>query len=162
MQATKTILQNLEKSAKSGEKCRKQKIAGSVCKTCWLVGVVSPKALPLSGLGSCGAGLLEDMPIVLGIVATCIKTAPHCRIINAALQPLRQVVKIAALLAKLFGELLAALVLAHIMLAELFKVGFLVVDVQINAVRFAFVFVQGCKVLYLPELLRGGQSALVV
>ena len=45
MQATKTILQNLEKSAKSGEKCRKQKIAGSVCKTCRRVGVVSPKSL---------------------------------------------------------------------------------------------------------------------
>ena len=85
MQATKTILQNLEKSAKSGEKCGKQKIAGSVCKTCRLVGVVSPKALPLSGLGSCGAGLLEDMPIVLGIVATCVKYTPRGFVVNAAL-----------------------------------------------------------------------------
>lgn len=30
----------------------------------------------------------EDVPIDLGVIATRIETAPHCRIINAALQPL--------------------------------------------------------------------------
>ena len=40
----------------------------------------------------------EDVPIDLGVIATRIETAPHCRIINAALQPLRQVLKVAAFL----------------------------------------------------------------
>ena len=35
----------------------------------------------------------EDVPIDLGVIATRIETAPHCRIINAALQPLRQVLE---------------------------------------------------------------------
>ena len=29
----------------------------------------------------------EDVPIDLGVIATRIKVAPYCRIINAALQP---------------------------------------------------------------------------
>ena len=41
----------------------------------------------------------EDVPIDLGVIATRIKVPPHCRIINAALEPLREVLEVAALLA---------------------------------------------------------------
>ena len=33
----------------------------------------------------CPCSIPEDMPIDLGVIATRIETAPHCRIINAAL-----------------------------------------------------------------------------
>ena len=41
----------------------------------------------------CPCSIPEDVPIDLGVIATRIETAPHCRIINAALQPLRQVLE---------------------------------------------------------------------
>ena len=37
----------------------------------------------------CPCSIPEDVPIDLGVIATRIETAPHCRIINAALEPLR-------------------------------------------------------------------------
>ena len=63
----------------------------------------------------------EDVPIDLGVIATRIETAPHCRIINAALQPLRQVLEVAALLAKVFGEIFGAIVFALVALLEIFE-----------------------------------------
>ena len=62
MQATKTILQNLEKSAKSGEKCGKQKIAGSVCKTCRWLGSCPQKPCPFRGLALVGRGYWKICP----------------------------------------------------------------------------------------------------
>ena len=41
----------------------------------------------------CPCSIPEDVPIDLGVIATRIKIAPYCRIINAALQPLRQVLE---------------------------------------------------------------------
>ena len=63
----------------------------------------------------------EDVPIDLGVIATRIKIAPHCRIINAALEPLRQVLKVAALLAKVLGEIFGAIVFALIALLKIFE-----------------------------------------
>lgn len=51
----------------------------------------------------CPCSIPEDMPIDLGVIATRIETAPHCRIINAALQPRGEVLEIAALLANVLG-----------------------------------------------------------
>ena len=44
-----------------------------------------------------------------------------CRIINAALEPLRQVLEVAALLAKVLGEIFGAIVFALVALLEIFK-----------------------------------------
>ena len=63
----------------------------------------------------------EDMPIDLGVIATRIKIAPYCRIINAALEPLRQVLKVAALLAKVLGKIFGAIVFALVALLEIFE-----------------------------------------
>ena len=63
----------------------------------------------------------EDVPIDLGIIATRIKVPPHCRIINAALEPLRQVLEVAALLAKELGEIFGAIVFALVALLEIFE-----------------------------------------
>ena len=53
----------------------------------------------------CPCSIPEDVTIDFRIIACRIKVAPHCRIINAALEPLRQVLKVAALLAKVLGEI---------------------------------------------------------
>ena len=62
----------------------------------------------------CPCSIPEDVPIDLGVIATRIKIAPYCRIINAALQPRGEVLEIAAFLAKvlrkIFGAFVAALV----------------------------------------------------
>ena len=63
----------------------------------------------------------EDVAIDLGIIATRIEIAPYCRIINAALEPLRQVLKVAALLAKVLGEIFGAIVFALVSLLEIFE-----------------------------------------
>ena len=63
----------------------------------------------------------EDMPIDLGVIATRIKIAPYCRIINAALEPLRQVLKVAALLAKVLGEIFGAFVAALVALVKIIE-----------------------------------------
>lgn len=69
----------------------------------------------------CPCSIPEDVPIDLGIIATRIKIAPYCRIINAALEPLRQVLKVAALLAKVLGEIFGAIVFALVALLEIFE-----------------------------------------
>ena len=69
----------------------------------------------------CPCSIPEDMPIDLGVIATRIKIAPYCRIINAALEPLREVLEVAALLAKVLGEIFCALVLALVALLEIFE-----------------------------------------
>ena len=46
----------------------------------------------------------EDVPIDFGVIATRIKVAPYCGVIYAALQPLREVLEIAAFLAKVLGD----------------------------------------------------------
>ena len=84
----------------------------------------------------------EDVPIDLGVIATRIKIAPHCRIINAALEPLRQVLKVAALLAQVLGEIFCALVLALIALLEIFERAF----IPIGKIRFV------CFALFLAQL----------
>ena len=63
----------------------------------------------------------EDMPIDLGVIATRIKIAPYCRIINAALEPLRQVLKVAAFLAKVLGEIFGAFVAALVALVKIIE-----------------------------------------
>lgn len=69
----------------------------------------------------CPCSIPEDVPIDLGIIATRIEIAPYCRIINAALEPLRQVLKVAALLAKVLGEIFGAIVFAFVALLEIFE-----------------------------------------
>ena len=61
------------------------------------------------------------MPIDLRVIACRIKVAPYCGVINAALQPLRQVLKVAALLAKVLGEIFGAIVFALVALLEIFE-----------------------------------------
>ena len=63
----------------------------------------------------------EDMPIDLGVIATRIKVPPYCRIINAALEPLRQVLEVAAFLAKVLGEIFWAIVFALVAFLEIFE-----------------------------------------
>ena len=63
----------------------------------------------------------EDMPIDLGVIATRIKIAPYCRIINAALEPLREVLEIATFLAQVLGEIFGAIVFALVALLEIFE-----------------------------------------
>lgn len=60
------------------------------------------------------------MPIDLRVIACRIKVAPYCGVINAALQPLREVLEIAAFLAQVLGEIFCALVLALVALLEIF------------------------------------------
>ena len=69
----------------------------------------------------CPCSIPEDMPIDLRVIACRIKVAPHCRIINAALEPLRQVLEVAALLAKVFGEIFGAIPFALVALLEIFE-----------------------------------------
>ena len=86
---------------------------------------------------------MEDMPIVLGIIATRIETAPHCRIINAALEPLREVLEIAALLAKVLGKIFGAIVFALVALLEIFE-------------RALIPIAEVCLVSLAPFLAKGG------
>ena len=60
------------------------------------------------------------MPIDLRVIACRIKVAPYCGVINAALQPLREVLKIAAFLAQVLGEIFRAFVFALVTLLEIF------------------------------------------
>jgi hypothetical protein len=60
------------------------------------------------------------MPIDLGIIATRIKVSPYCRIINAALEPLREVLEVAAFLAQVFRKIFGAIVFAFIAFFEIF------------------------------------------
>ncbi len=60
------------------------------------------------------------MPIDLRVIACRIKVAPYCGVINAALQPLREVLKIAAFLAQVLGEIFRAIVFALVALLEIF------------------------------------------
>ena len=85
----------------------------------------------------------EDVPIDLGVIATRIETAPHCRIINAALQPLRQVLEVAALLAKVFGEIFGAIVFALVAFLKIFE-------------RALIPIAEVCLVSLAPFLAKGG------
>ena len=69
----------------------------------------------------CPCSIPEDVPIDLGIIATRIKVPPYCRIINAALEPLREVLEIAAFLANVLGKIFGAIVLALVALLEIFE-----------------------------------------
>ena len=60
------------------------------------------------------------MPIDLRVIACRIEVAPYCGVINAALQPLREVLKIAAFLAQVLGEIFRAIVFALVALLEIF------------------------------------------
>ena len=61
------------------------------------------------------------MTIDFRIIACRIKVAPYCGVINAALQPLREVLEVAALLAKVLGEIFGAIVFALVALLEIFE-----------------------------------------
>ena len=90
----------------------------------------------------CPCSIPEDMPIDLGVIATRIETAPHCRIINAALEPLRQVLEIAAFLAKVLGKIFCAIVLALVAFLEIFERAL----IPIGKIRFI------CFALFLAQL----------
>ena len=90
----------------------------------------------------CPCSIPEDMPIDLRVIACRIKVAPHCRIINAALEPLRQVLEVAALLAKVFGEIFGAIVFALVALLEIFERAFIPIA-QISLVSLAAFLAQG-------------------
>ena len=76
----------------------------------------------------------EDVAIDLRVIATRIKVPPYCRIINAALEPLREVLEIAALLAKVLGEIFGAIVFALVAFLEIFERA-LIPIAQISLVR---------------------------
>ena len=82
------------------------------------------------------------MPIDLRVIACRIKVAPYCGVINAALQPLREVLKIAAFLAQVLGEIFCALVLALVALLEIFERAL----IPIGKIRFV------CFALFLAQL----------
>ena len=91
----------------------------------------------------CPCSIPEDVPIDLGVIATRIETAPHCRIINAALEPLREVLEIAALLAKVLGKIFGAIVFALVALLEIFE-------------RALIPIAEVCLVSLAPFLAKGG------
>ena len=84
----------------------------------------------------------EDVPIDLGVIATRIKIAPYCRIINAALEPLREVLEIATFLAQVLGEIFGAIVFALVALLEIFERAL----IPIGKIRFV------CFALFLAQL----------
>ena len=90
----------------------------------------------------CPCSIPEDVPIDLGVIATRIKIAPYCRIINAALKPLRQVLEVAAFLAKVLGEIFGAIVFAFVALLEIFERA-LIPIAQISLVSLAAFLAQG-------------------
>lgn len=69
----------------------------------------------------CPCSISEDTPIYLRVIATRIKVAPYCGVIYAALQPLREVLEIAAFLAKVLGEIFCTIVLAFVTFLEIFE-----------------------------------------
>ena len=69
----------------------------------------------------CPCSIPEDMPIDLRVIACRIKVAPYGGVINAALQPRGEVLEIAAFLAKVFGEIFCAIVLALVAFLEIFE-----------------------------------------
>ncbi len=90
----------------------------------------------------CPCSIPEDMPIDLGVIATRIETAPHCRIINAALEPLREVLEIAAFLANVLGKIFGAIVLALVALLEIFECALIPIG-KIRFVCFALFLAKG-------------------
>jgi hypothetical protein len=86
------------------------------------------------------------VPIDLGVIATRIKVPPYCRIINAALEPLREVLEVAALLAKVLGEIFGAIVFALIALLKIFECA-LIPIAQISLVSLALKLAQ-CGILF--------------
>ena len=84
----------------------------------------------------------EDVPIDLGVIACRIEIAPYCGVINAALQPLREVLEIAAFLAKVLGEIFCAIVLALVALLEIFERA-LIPIAQISLVSLAAFLAKG-------------------
>ena len=69
----------------------------------------------------CPCSIPEDVPIDFRVIACRIKIAPYGGVINAALQPLREVLEIATFLAQVLGEIFCALVLALVALLEIFE-----------------------------------------
>ena len=69
----------------------------------------------------CPCSIPEDMPIDLRIIATRIKVAPYCGVIYAALQPLREVLEVAAFLAKVLGEIFRAFIAALVSLVKIIE-----------------------------------------
>ena len=69
----------------------------------------------------CPCSIPEDVTIDFRIIACRIKVAPYCGVIYAALQPLREVLEIAAFLAKVLGEIFGAIVFALVALLEIFE-----------------------------------------
>ena len=106
--------------------------------------------------------LSEDVPVKLAIISACVKAAPHCRIINAALQPLREVLEIAALLAKVLGKIFTAFILAFIPFFKLLDCGIFVVVVKVYLKGFFFLITEGGIIVDTFKLLCGRYSALVV
>ena len=90
----------------------------------------------------CPCSIPEDVPIDLCIIATRIKIASYCRIINAAFELLRQVLEVAALLAKVLGEIFGAIVFALIALLEIFERA-LIPIAQISLVSLAAFLAKG-------------------
>ena len=69
----------------------------------------------------CPCSIPEDVPIDFRIIAARIKVAPYGGVINAALQPLREILEIAAFLAQVLGEILGAIVFALVALLEILE-----------------------------------------
>ena len=82
------------------------------------------------------------MTIDFRIIACRIKVAPYCGVINAALEPLRQVLEVAALLAKVLGEIFGAVVFALVALLEIFERA-LIPIAQISLVSLAAFLAKG-------------------
>ena len=61
------------------------------------------------------------MPIDLRVIACRIEVAPYCGVIYAALQPLREVLEIAAFLAKVLRKIFGAFVAALVALMEIIE-----------------------------------------
>ena len=90
----------------------------------------------------CPCSIPEDVTIDLGVIACRIEVAPYSRIINAALQPRWEVLKIAAFLAKVLGEIFRAIVLALVALLKIFERAL----IPIGKIRFV------CLALFLAQL----------
>ena len=91
----------------------------------------------------CPCSIPEDMPIDLRVIACRIKVAPYGGVINAALEPLREVLEIAALLAKVLGKIFGAIVFALVALLEIFE-------------RALIPIAEVCLVSLAPFLAKGG------
>lgn len=115
---------------------------------------VSDEPCPFRGL-ALGGRLSEDVPVKLAIISACVKAAPHCRIINAALQPLWEGLEIAALIAKVLGKIFSAVVLAFISFFKIFDCGVLVIVVEKYLIRFFFVLVKFGKCFDMLKLFCG-------